>query len=139
MGLRLSVGKTPENGETILSIGYISFNSIRQLIAEAWGGSFPPHRDRDLDEHQFYVPDGATSGSSPGLFEFLGHSDCNGEISPEKCGLLASELIALAPEIEKASAKYDKLAYFQIYAPAIRKIIDGCQEAADGSCYLFFS
>lgn len=80
--------------------GYISFGRFRHIVAKATGGSFPPHEDRSLDNNLAYIGDGYSRETHPGLYAFLEHSDCEGEISPELCIKLAYELEALLPKIE---------------------------------------
>ncbi|WP_244185725.1 hypothetical protein [Bacillus sonorensis] len=40
-----------------------------------------------------------------GLTEFFGHSDCDGEISPEMCKIVADELEAILPYVEELAKK----------------------------------
>ncbi len=78
---------------------YSAFNRLRQFVCAATGGSFPPHwmygpngeilRDPDgatryhtqIPSDRFQCGEGYTRDKWPGLFEFLTHSDCDGEIS----------------------------------------------------------
>lgn len=96
---------------------YSAFNNLRQEVAHAVGGSYGPHwlraysgelaRDKDgypiidtsLEPDKFYLPDEVTREKYPGLWEFLLHSDCDGEISPEMCVKVADDLEALLPKM----------------------------------------
>jgi hypothetical protein len=79
---------------------YSAFNRFRQAVASAAGGSFPPHDDKSLDPEMWYTGDGVSQDSHPGLWEFMSHSDCDGDISPEMCAKVADDLEALLPKIE---------------------------------------
>lgn len=78
---------------------YSAFNRFRQKIAEAMGGSYPPHKDVSLAERDWYWGEGYSAGTHPGLMVLLSHSDCDGEISPEDCIKVANDLEALLPQI----------------------------------------
>ena len=127
---------------------YSAFNRLRQEVCRATGGSFPPHwkwnsdgtyvenrgipvRNKDLDEDSWYFGEGYSEESHPGLFGFLSHSDCDGEIPPEMCERVADELEKLLPKIEAlASPAWGDIAYQGGYVPVLRKFIDGCRAAA---------
>ena len=100
---------------------YSAFNSLRQEVAHAIGGSYGPHwlrthhgeiardkdgypiRDETLNDAMFYVPDEITEDAFPGLWEFLRHSDCDGEISPEMCMKVADDLDHCFPRCRRAA------------------------------------
>jgi hypothetical protein len=126
---------------------YSAFNRFRQMVCFVLGGSFPPHyqynedftfkpevdgllpRRTDLDENAIYFGVDLDEGS--GLYEFLCHSDCDGEISPEKCVKVADELEALLPKIEAIdNGGVGHIAARGGYAGVTRKFIAGCREAA---------
>lgn len=126
---------------------YSAFNRLRQAVCFAAGGSFPPHwqynadgslkegsdgrvlYDAEKDQELIYMPDCATEGS--GLREFLSHSDCDGEISPEMCSKVADDLEALLPAIEALGWEVGgHLARWGGYAGAVRRFVGGCRAAA---------
>lgn len=110
---------------------YGTFNRLRQVVAKAAGGSFPPHKDRALDDNLWYWDDSFSKETHPGLFIFLQHSDCDGKISPNDCIKVANDLKALCPEIER----YD---IHDNYIPLIEKFVAGCCLAAKNNESLTF-
>ena len=134
--------------------GYISFNWFRKCVCHALGpdASHPPHylknasgefardrfdhfvRDESLEEEKIYLPDAVTRETSPGLWEFLTHSDCDGEISPEMCTRVADELEALLPAIESLNwTPGGHNARDGSYANVARRFIAGCRAAASAN------
>lgn len=129
---------------------YSAFNRLRKCVAEAAGGSFPPHYDlgsdfliKDdpstgrakvkpgLDPELFYVGDDWPREKFPGLFVFLAHSDCDGEISPEECTQVADDLEKLLPHVEALG--WPPAGHIERaggYPAALRKFIAGCRKAA---------
>lgn len=111
---------------------YSAFNRFRKVIAKATGGSFPPHDDVvQYPESEFwYVGEDYPRATHPGLWEFMAHSDCDGEISPRLCKLVADELEALLPKI----ALWDgggagHIAFAGGYVQVTLKFIRGCRAA----------
>ncbi len=80
---------------------YSAFNRLRQEVCRAMGGSFPPHEDASRDFALWYWGPGYSEETHPGLYEFLFHSDCDGEIAPQECQLVADDLEALLPRISE--------------------------------------
>lgn len=109
---------------------YSAFNRFRQVVAKAAGGSYPPHDDPKLDEEMWFVGDGFSSETHPGLFEFLNHSDCDGDIAPEVCAKLADEMEALLPKIESFGEGVGHIERAGGYGGVTRRWIAGCREAA---------
>ena len=117
---------------------YSKFNRLRQVIATAMGGSFPPHTDQKLypNENKWYASWDYTESSHPGLYAFMNHSDCDGDIPPGTAEQLADELEELLPKIEKLLPKIeDFVAEGRIleqpsYSARVRKLIAGCRLAA---------
>lgn len=126
---------------------YSAFNSFRQAVAEARGCRYPPHfvRNRDgsdvlepgkqirmldmsMDQDMWYTAPGMTKENSPGIYEFLSHSDCDGEISPEMCLLVASELEPLLDKMPDESSGH--IAARGGYREVLRLFIEGCRAAA---------
>ena len=126
---------------------YSAFNSFRQEICHAIGGSYPPHwvrnadgtitldnnglpiYDRTLDEKMIYFGDDLDDES--GMYFFLCHSDCDGEISPEMCIKVADDLESILPKIEALSDQ--GRGHIQArggYAEVLKKFIAGCRLAA---------
>jgi hypothetical protein len=111
---------------------YSAFNRFRKKVAQAMGGSYPPHDDKSLDSELVYFGNNYKTETHPGLAEFLSHSDCDGEISPEMCRKVADELEALLPAIESLSEPDGgHIGRDGGYAAVTRRFITGCREAAE--------
>lgn len=108
---------------------YSAFNRFRQEVALAIGGSYPPHTDKSLDDNIWYWGDDYNQRSHPGLYEFFNHSDCDGEISPENCLLIADELEALLPRIS-SNNEWGHIERDGGYKQVLRRFINGCRAAA---------
>lgn len=133
---------------------YSAFNAFRQVVCKAFGGSFPPHnfpgfrngtiRRKDLtgeaeplDNNLIYFQDPdpdekADDVNVPdGLYEFLTHSDCDGEISPEMCAKVADDLEAILPKIRAMTGTpwSGHVEYYGGYAAVTERFIAGCRAA----------
>ena len=118
---------------------YSAFNRFRQAVAKAMGGSFPPHDDRPLDpDGEPFVPDCDTwywgddhgEDTHPGLAVFLLHSDCDGNISPSDCALVADEIEALLPALEPMGSGSGHVSRDGGYVKVAKRFINGCRLAA---------
>jgi len=112
---------------------YSAFNRFRNGLAKATGGSYPPHDDPELDDTLWYSGDNWSPANHPGLTIFFNHSDCDGEISPEDCILVANELEMFLPamgEIDKESPAWGHLLRAGGWEVTLRKFIAGCRAAA---------
>lgn len=130
---------------------YSAFNRLRQFVCAATGddGSFPPHwqcnadgslkedangrvpRREGLDDGMFYVGDEYGRDTHPGLWEFLTHSDCDGQISPEMCVKVADDLERLMPRMEALGwQSHGHIAARGGFIEVVRKFIAGCRAAA---------
>jgi hypothetical protein len=128
---------------------YSAFNRFRQEIARSMGGNFPPHweyapngalkrdnngdvvYDKELDPDSWYWGEGYSEDTHPGLCEFMRHSDCDGEISPEMCVKVADDLEALLPKVEAlGSVAVGHIAARGGYVEVLKKFIKGCRDAA---------
>lgn len=133
---------------------YSAFNSFRQAVAWAVGGSFPPHWKRNADgslpERQpgqlleriegyddgyIYWPD-ELAEKSPGVMLFLQHSDCDGEFTPDECAIVANDLEPLLDKMTWES--HGHIARDGGYRAVLQRFIDGCRAAhAAGEPLLF--
>lgn len=142
---------------------YSAFNRLRQAVAWAAGGSFPPHTepkqierlkacglrppsnpyagawDEDFNPEPpegearpgwFVLPDGVDRESHPGLYEFLGHSDCDGEISAEMCPRVADDLEPLIVLVDEYAPAVGHIERGGGFAAVLRGFVDGCCRAA---------
>jgi hypothetical protein len=120
-------------------------------VCAATGGSFPPHwirhsdgtlledangwlrRRDDIDEGHFFCGEDYSRETHPGLFEFLTHSDCDGEISPEMCIKVADDLEELLPKVEALGWQLHggHIAARGGFGVVLQKFISGCRRAAD--------
>lgn len=129
---------------------YSAFNRLRQAVCYAMGGSFPPHFklnpdgtfmynaegtmhivDKTIPEDIWQCSDKYTEESHPGLYEFMTHSDCDGEISPDMCIKVADELEALLPKV--AALKIEATGHIEHqggYVEVLKRFIEGCRCAA---------
>lgn len=119
---------------------YSAFNRLRQAVCKAAGGRYPFFSDADrayletigtyaVDNGRWYVPDEIIIEAWPGLYVFLSHSDCDGEISPEDCRKVALDLERLLDKVsdEPAGGHLDAAGG---YKACVRKFIAGCRLAA---------
>lgn len=124
---------------------YSAFNHFRQAVAWATGGSFPPHyqrnedgsvkstidgrliRDETMDEDRIYLDDDFNQPENPGIWEFLLHSDCDGEIAPDMCAKVADEMERLLPKLDTLDEAGGHMPFGP--AAAARRFIKGCRAA----------
>ena len=85
------------------------FHSMRTAVAEAAGGGF-------IDGHEAVFEFDAAFDTG-GLRKFLSHSDCEGEIDPKTCKLVADDLMNIL----------DKVAGY--WRPRVKQFADGCLSA----------
>jgi hypothetical protein len=95
---------------------YERFNMFRQAVYSAAGGSYPPHQDKSLSPDLWYIENGELD--RPGLWYFLNHSVCDGEISPEMC-------VQVADDLEELTYKIRELFEIDLW-----QFIAGCRKAA---------
>lgn len=123
--------------------GYSAFNRFRAIIAMAMGGSWPPHKDKTLNEDEWYYDETRFSKKThPGLFELMCHSDCDGYITYGKCKKVADDLEALLPVIEQIQ-KHIELDNKHIenqggYIAVTKRFIEGCRLAYTNKDKLIF-
>lgn len=135
MGLRVSHGA--------FDASYSAFNRFRKFVLTSIGGSYPPHEQEGLDRDRWYwdTDKPFNSKSHQGLKEFLCHSDCDGEISPEMCKVVADELESILPYIEvleeKEKASGQLLARGG-YVQVTKDFIAGCRDAHRKNEFLEF-
>lgn len=115
MGLDISHGD--------FSISYGGFNALRRKICEAMGGKWPDRCDCD---DIWYWGKGYNEENSPGLYEFLTHSDCDGYISPEMCVKVANEIEMLIPNISQHCDERD-------FRDVATKFVAACREASSAN------
>lgn len=121
---------------------YSSFNRFRQFVLRSIGGSYPPHKDNNLDNDFFYFEDSFNIEEHEGLKEFFYHSDCEGNISPEMCKKVADELEQIMSQM-KEEAKKDMFGTGHIfrsggYMAVVENFIKGCRSAHENDEYLEF-
>lgn len=113
---------------------YSAFNNLRRFLLKSIGGSFPPHEDKKLQDGYWYWGEGTgfSSDTHKGLLEFFSHSDCDGEISPEMCNIVADELELILPKVEELSKTEEAHGHILRdggYVEATKRFIKGCRMA----------
>ncbi|MEQ7221410.1 hypothetical protein ABQD56_09870 [Vagococcus fluvialis] len=120
--------------------GYIRFNIFRADILKSIGGSFPPHNNPQLKSEQWYwradgkVDDKFNRKNYLGLYIFLCHSDCDGEIKLCDVKLLKKELKSILPLIEEYALSNDKPELVEM----AETLISGCESAITDNQSLYF-
>lgn len=118
---------------------YGAFNQLRSFVCEAAGGSWQDHSDESLNPELWYVDDAFSEATYPGLWAFLLHSDCDGELDPPTCAAVAKDLEALLPAMFGIdSPGRGRIASNGGYVATVRKFITGCWAAAAASEPLAF-
>jgi hypothetical protein len=136
---------------------YSAFNRLRAEVCRAIGGSWPPHfkygvdgrailngdgmptTDESLDPESWYCDEEYTREAWPGLYEFLCHSDCDGEIEPDMCVKVADDLERIIPLVEAlGSTAFGHIEAQGGYVEVLRKLVVGCRLAAEQNEPLLF-
>lgn len=105
---------------------YSAFHRWRKSLAKAAGGRFEDDPTQPGWATVFYDDTAFdTLEQEAGFLEIMGHSDCDGEISPEMCKHVADALGKLLPRISEVEAGG--------HMPNVRlktlKFIEGCRVA----------
>lgn len=117
---------------------YSAFNNLRRFLLRSIGGSFPPHDNKELLDGYWYwhkEDESKTKFSSEthkGLLEFFAHSDCDGDISPEMCKVVADELEEILSYVEKLADTEDCFGHLLRnggYLQVTKDFIAGCRLA----------
>lgn len=111
---------------------YSAFNNFRRFLCKSIGGSFPPHDDKELLDGYWYFGEGYSTESHPGLTEFFKHEDCEGEIDPEMCKIVADELEDILPKVEelaRTEPSYGHILRDGGWLAATQRFINGCRLA----------
>ena len=125
---------------------YGAFDRFRRAVAVACGGVWPPHPPGDvfegvsLDDHPNtwgYSDDEVPAEHVAGLTAFLGHSDCDGELTPDECRAVSAFLRWVAPRLVSATSGH-LLAVGPNMAAVALRFADGCDRAADADDPLVF-
>lgn len=123
---------------------YSAFDRFRSVVADATGGSWPPHATEfgpageSLDPDMWYWGAGYNRHSHPGLAVFFNHPDDEGEISPDDCVKVANDLEALLPTIDAFGMGGGHIERDGGYGAIARKFIAGCRKAAAANESLVF-
>ena len=110
---------------------YAAFNRLRQFVAAATGGIFPPHTEPELPPDWYACGDDYPRSAWPGLHAFLAHSDCEGELSPATCAAVADDLERLLPRME--ALQWESRGHIAArggFLAVVRAFIGGCRAAA---------
>ncbi len=102
---------------------YSAFHRFRGAVCVAAGGVWDNEGQWEISEDIY--------NANAGLVEFLNHSDCDGEISPEMCVKVADDLEKLLPIIEaNDNGGSGHIARAGGFIGTAKKFIAGCREAA---------
>lgn len=102
---------------------YSAFHMFRGAVCVAAGGVWDNEGRWEISEDIY--------NANAGLVEFLNHSDCDGEISPEMCVKVADDLEKLLPIIEvNDNGGSGHIARAGGFTGTTKKFIAGCREAA---------
>lgn len=118
---------------------YSAFSRFREAFIESIGGRNDRGNMFAGEKSYWWFPEGMNSDTHPGIYEFMCHSDCDGEIAPDVCEKLAEEMEALLPFVEKwpdnLGGHIDTAGGF---LAVTKKWIAGCRAAADEGVPLEF-
>lgn len=109
------------------SASYSAFDRFRAAVCKATFGNYC---DEVSGRDYWIMGEGFSKESHPGLYEFLAHSDCDGEISPDLAAACADEMEALLPAIDAMGEGGGHVARDGGFGAVARKWIAGCREAA---------
>lgn len=79
---------------------YSAFSRFRDAFIKSIGGRTEEQGGFFDRRHLWFFPEGMDSGTHPGIYVFMCHSDSDGEIAPEMCAKIADEMEALLPLVE---------------------------------------
>lgn len=121
---------------------YSAFNRLRKHVASACGGSFPPHdhefvssflKEHDgapASDHWYFEENEVPEGVRAGMTLFLGHSDCDGTLSPGEARLVADFLGWAANRIPENT---DGFGHLGDVKTAVERFARGCAQAAEAN------
>ena len=109
------------------SAAYSAFYRFREAVCKATGG----HWCDEVSGREFWeFGEGYNNESHPGLFEFLAHADCEGEITPELAANCADEMEALLPKLDAMGGGGGHFERNGGIGATARQWIEGCRSAA---------
>ena len=106
---------------------YSAFSRFRMAICLATGGAIASKSP----ETRWTFGPGFSPETHPGLFEFLCHSDCDGQISTELAAACADEMEALLPILDEMRDAFGHIARDGGYGAVAKRWIAGCRLAAE--------
>lgn len=110
--------------------GYGAFNLFRTILIEAVGGKWAT-----FDDPNYYFGE---EDPGPGLKHLFAMNDCEGEIPPEICAMLADELEAIAGRVAEIESTWSCRKDLRL-AERTLQFARGAREAAEsGECLEFF-
>jgi hypothetical protein len=103
-----------------------------RFVCRSVGGSYSPHEDKTLIDGMWYFGDGFNKDTHEGLYEFFCHSDCDGEMTPEICVMVANDLESILPNITELESKEEAHGHILRdggYVEVTKRFIAGCRLA----------
>lgn len=108
---------------------YSAFHRWRKALAEAAGGELTSVSPLSEKAHYTYMTESFdTAEQEMGFREIMGHSDCDGDISPEMCVHVAEALEKLLPDITDEHGG-GHIEWHGGMRAVTEKFIKGCREA----------
>jgi len=115
---------------------YSAFNRFRESVCKATEGHWC---DAVSGREFWHFGEGYSKETHPGLFEFLAHGDCEGEITPYLAAKCADEMELLLPKLDDMGGGGGHLERNGGIGATARKWIKGCRKAAKAGESLEFS
>jgi hypothetical protein len=116
---------------------YSAFNRLRHSWAEAAGGKMTDNVTEGTGSYTYLTETFATPDEEAGFVEIMGHSDCDGEISPEMCAKVADALQRILPNVSEVhgGGHLDRAGGVR---RSTERFIAGCREAHEAGERLEF-
>ena len=106
---------------------YSAFNRFRKVLCEATGGHWC---DEISGPEHWFVGEGYTRTSHPGLFAFFSSNDCEGSFDPDIALAIANEMEALLPKLDSIPQEIGgDIARAGGYRKVAERYIAGCRLA----------
>lgn len=123
--------------EEVFDGAYSAFDRLRCHILDSIGGIWPTAPVYGQPSKKWYwrkdkkPSEDYSSVKTPGLYELFTHSDCDGEISWEKAGLLAKDLTDIMPLIKRYEQDHQATGHLSELgiAGTVEKMINGLKIA----------
>ena len=117
---------------------YSAFNRLRQAVAKAVGGSYPPHSNDSFDPGQWYwEPDDIPDGMERGIELFLSHSDSGGFLCDWEAYAVGTALNSIVDRVDGDGGGHISAAGG--LSECVKRFANGCLTASRAGERLEFS